>query len=307
MAGYPVYETYRAAARATQLTPEVLLRGGNRVVTGAMARGNGPRRVQVERNLRRIYGPTYGGAAMARSVRRTFEFYGRYWIESFRLPTLSKREVEARFDYTGFEWIRRSVDNGFGPIIVLPHLGGWEWAAFWTTRVAGLELTAVVEPVEPPELFDWFASYRESLGMHIVPLGPDAGPKILDAIKNQHVICLLTDRYIDGGGVDVDFFGETTTLPAGPATLSLRTGTPLLPSAIYFREPYGCHAVIGEPVAYERKGRLRSDVTALTQILADELEGLIRRAPEQWHLMQPNWPSDFEALGVERGTGPVGL
>jgi KDO2-lipid IV(A) lauroyltransferase len=26
--------------------------------------------------------------------------------------------------------------------------------------------------------------------------------------------------------------------------------------------------------------------------LAYELETLIRRAPEQWHLLQPNWPSD---------------
>ena len=30
----------------------------------------------------------------------------------------------------------------------------------------------------------------------------------------------------------------------------------------------------------------------MTQYLARELEYLIRRAPEQWHLFQPNWPSD---------------
>jgi lauroyl/myristoyl acyltransferase len=27
-------------------------------------------------------------------------------------------------------------------------------------------------------------------------------------------------------------------------------------------------------------------------MLADRLEELIRHAPEQWHLVQPNWPSD---------------
>jgi KDO2-lipid IV(A) lauroyltransferase len=35
----------------------------------------------------------------------------------------------------------------------------------------------------------------------------------------------------------------------------------------------------------------------VTQLLADELELLIREAPEQWHLMQPNWPSAYVALG----------
>jgi KDO2-lipid IV(A) lauroyltransferase len=42
----------------------------------------------------------------------------------------------------------------------------------------------------------------------------------------------------------------------------------------------------------EKKGGLRESVTVGTQALAIELEGLIRRAPEQWHLFQPNWPSD---------------
>jgi lauroyl/myristoyl acyltransferase len=30
----------------------------------------------------------------------------------------------------------------------------------------------------------------------------------------------------------------------------------------------------------------------MTQSLASEREELIRAAPAQWHLMQPNWPSD---------------
>jgi KDO2-lipid IV(A) lauroyltransferase len=42
----------------------------------------------------------------------------------------------------------------------------------------------------------------------------------------------------------------------------------------------------------------------VTQLLAHELEFLIRRAPEQWHLFQPNWPSDpgYEA----RNAGSAG-
>jgi KDO2-lipid IV(A) lauroyltransferase len=37
---------------------------------------------------------------------------------------------------------------------------------------------------------------------------------------------------------------------------------------------------------------LRQDVTRLTQELATIFEGYIRAHPEQWHLYQPNWPSD---------------
>ncbi|MBU6216002.1 MAG: hypothetical protein KGR17_05310, partial [Acidobacteria bacterium] len=47
----------------------------------------------------------------------------------------------------------------------------------------------------------------------------------------------------------------------------------------------------------ERRGTIRSDVARVTQDLAHAMERQIRRAPEQWHLLQPNWPSDYRALG----------
>jgi lauroyl/myristoyl acyltransferase len=32
----------------------------------------------------------------------------------------------------------------------------------------------------------------------------------------------------------------------------------------------------------------------MTQRLAIELESIVSEAPSQWHLVQPNWPSDRE-------------
>jgi lauroyl/myristoyl acyltransferase len=48
-------------------------------------------------------------------------------------------------------------------------------------------------------------------------------------------------------------------------------------------------AVITPPIRAVREGRLREDVTRVTQLVARELEGLIRRAPEQWHVLQPRF------------------
>jgi KDO2-lipid IV(A) lauroyltransferase len=158
----------------------------------------------------------------------------------------------------------------------------------------------VVERVEPPELFDWFVEVRRSLGMEVVALGPEAGATVARALRENRVVCLLADRDISGDGVEVEFFGEATTLPAGPATLALRTGASLVPVAVYFR-PRGSHyAKIGPPVPVERTGRLRDDVVRITQALAHRFEALIREAPEQWHLMQPNWPSDRESPSAAR-------
>jgi KDO2-lipid IV(A) lauroyltransferase len=157
-------------------------------------------------------------------------------------------------------------------------------------------ITVVVEALDPPEVFDWFIDLRESFGMNIVRLGPDAGSQVARALKANHVVCLLCDRDIGGGGIEVEFFGERTRLPGGPATLALRSGAPLIPVAVYFRGS-GHVGVCRPPIPVERSGeRLREDVTRITQAVAKELEALIRVQPEQWHLMQPNWPSDQPAV-----------
>lgn len=257
------------------------------------------RRLLVERHMRRALGPDASAADVRRAVRRSFASYGRYWVDSFRLPDMSVADIDRGMTTIGLEHIKRAVASGTGPILVLPHLGGWEWAGFWLSLVPHFTVTVVVETVEPEALFDFFVDFRRQLGMHIVPLGPEAAPAVLRAIKEAHVLCLLSDRDIEGNGVEVDFFGERTTLPAGPATLALRTGAPLLPTACYFKESGGVLGFVRPPVPAERQAkRLRDDVGRITQDLAHELEGLIRKAPDQWHLQQPNWPSDWDALAA---------
>lgn len=275
-------------------------------VTGAMARLLGgavslapsERRLLVERNMRRA-NPQLRGFALQRAVRRCFESYARYWAESFRLPSLDERTIDEGLTRIGYEHIEAARANGTGAIIVLAHLGGWEWAGFWIARVMGVPITVVVERLDPPEVFEWFVEFRRSLGMNVVPLGPDAGRECIRAVKAGHVVCLLSDRDLTGGGIEVEFFGERTTLPAGPATLALRTGAPLLPTAVYF-EGGGHRGVVRPPMNAERTGSLRDDVSRITQDIAYTLEDMIRVAPEQWHLMSPNWPSDHEALARAR-------
>jgi KDO2-lipid IV(A) lauroyltransferase len=295
----PVSALYRTGAAVVRVLPPALSRAGAAVGAVAIAELSPQRRLLVERNLRRARGPQLQGRALRRAVHTTFRSYARYWVDSFRLPDLSVERIDAGFDFEGYGHIAEARAGGIGPILVLPHVGGWEWAAFWLTRVVRVPVTVVVEPVEPPELFEFFLRFRRTLGMHIVPLGPDAGRTLLRAIRDRHVVCLLADRDIGGDGLPVRFFGEETTLPAGPATLALRTGAPLLPTAVYFTDR-GHHGVVRPAIPVERRGRFREDVARTTQVLAEHLEDLIRAAPEQWHLQQPNWPSDHAALAAVR-------
>jgi KDO2-lipid IV(A) lauroyltransferase len=247
---------------------------------------------QLTRHIQRTR-PDLDAAEVRAAMVRGFGTYARYWAESFRLPTLSARTIDRGFSVLGYGRVQQALDSGIGPILVLPHLGGWEWAAAWLGRIVGVRVTAVVERVEPSDVFDWFVELRQSYGIDIVPLGPDALATLVKAVKAGNIVCLLSDRDLSGNGVEVKFFGEKTTLPAGPAVLARRTGAPLLPTAVYFRHRSRI-GYVSEPILASTEVRMRADVERVTQDLATAMEGLISAAPDQWHLLEPNWPSDRE-------------
>ena len=130
------------------------------------------------------------------------------------------------------------------------------------------------------------------MGMEVVSLGDRAAATVLGALRANRVVCLVSDRDLTGDGVAVEFFGERTTLPGGPVLLALRAGAPIVPAAVYFRRGRHHHGVVRPPLDTTRQDTLREDVARITQQLAHEFEQLVVAAPEQWHLMQPNWPSD---------------
>ncbi len=290
----PVSTAYRTASDISRALPEPVIDAIGRAASWGAMRASKERRMLVARHLRRVR-PDLEGVALERATLETFRLYTRYWIESFRLRDIDPPAIDAEFAYEGYGNILDGLRRGKGVVLALPHLGGWEWAGFWMARVANEPITVVVESVEPPELLEFMTGFRAELGMNIVVLGPDAGPAVLRALKANQVVCLLVDRDIEGTGIPVNFFGEMTTMPAGPAIMALRTGATLLSGAIYFRG-HGHYAVIEGPIEAERRGRMRDDVARVTATVAERLEALISRAPDQWHLQQPNWPSDYDAL-----------
>jgi len=258
----------------------------------AVAARPSERRRMLRRHMRRVLGPDAPEAEVNRHASRAMGAYARYWVDTFRVPSLTVDDLERGLSFSGREHIEAGLAAGRGVILALPHLGGWELAGAYVARM-GDPITVVVEALEPPEAFRWFAGLRGAMGMTVVPADASAGTAVARALKANEAVCLLSDRDLSGSGVPVDFFGERTTLPGGPATLALRTGAPLVPIAVYASRK-GHEAVLRPPLDTTRRATLRLDVARVTQALAHELEILIRRAPDQWHILQPNWPSDLE-------------
>lgn len=248
------------------------------------------RRTVARRHMRRVLGE---GADTGRAARRVMQSYGRYYAEA--LWSRGKR-VEYLTSHTtvdGLEIIIEARDQGRGMIYGLPHLGNWEIAAPVAVNEK-VPVVAVAENLANGRITEWFTRMRAEFGIEIVLAtgGTEVMRSLEKALADNKAVALLSDRDLKGRGVEVEFFGEVTTLPPGAATLALRTGAPLLPVASFYDGPDGYRVVVHPPLPLPETGTRSEKVQALTQVLAHEMESMIRMAPDQWHMVQPNWPSD---------------
>lgn len=299
-----------AARTAVGVLPRGITRPVARGLGNAASRISTDERLVVRRNLERIHEDEIEDWHMSELIAQVYANYAAYWFDSLDVTNISHEELIRRVGVEGLEHLTNPLSAGQGVVAAIPHLGSWEAGARWLAEVQGIRVVAAVEKLEPPEVYDWFVEYRtKDLGIEVVPVDGQASHRLAAALAEGAMLTLLCDRDIAGNGVEVEFFGERTTLPGGPALLALRTGSPLVPLAVYQRGD-DFHGVVLEALDVERRGRLRDDVARITQDLALALEDLIRRAPTQWHVLQPNWPSDREAVERraarrrKRGRGP---
>ena len=260
--------------------------------TGARyaARRGGPE--QLRKNLARVIGVRPAEVPDA-LMRASLESYGRYWREAFRLPTIDHRKLarEINDSVLGQDNLEAALAAGRGVVLALPHSGNWDVNGVWLAQHHGT-FTTVAERLKPESLYRRFIAYRERLGFEVLPLSGGERPPfevLCERLRDNGVVCLMAERDLTRTGVQVDFFGEPTRMPAGPAKLALETGAALLPAHCWFEgDGWGC--MMHPPLDC---GSL--DVSAITQALADQFAKNIAARPEDWHMLQPQWLADLSA------------
>jgi len=277
---------YAAGWRLVRAAPDIVAR--NTFEAGAVwaSRNGGPD--QLRRNLARVIGSAPAEVPDS-LMRASLASYARYWREAFRLPSMDHAELGRKLWVRDIETVFAALEHGRGAVLALPHSGNWDMAGVWLAQNHGTFAT-VAERLKPESLYNRFLAYRQSLGFNVVPSSGGERPAydvVRDWLLDNGIVCLMADRDLSRRGVEVDFFGELSRLPAGPAKLAIETGAPLFPAHCWFDgDGWGC-------AVYEPIDTSSSDVSAVTQALADRFAANIAAHPEDWHMMQPQWVADL--------------
>ncbi len=278
---------YAAGWRIVRAAPEMLARNAFGAGAWYAARNGGPE--QLRKNLARVIGTTPDGGACGADAR----------IAGLLRPVLaggipvavdgSRGAGPAAERARHRDGVRGAGERGRGAVLALPHSGNWDMAGVWLAQNHGTFAT-VAERLKPESLYLRFLAYRESLGFKVVPSSGGDRPAfdvLCDWLGDNGIVCLMADRDLSRRGVQVDFFGEPTRLPAGPAKLALATGAALFPAHCWFDgDGWGTQV-------YSEIDTSSGDVTVITQALADRFADNIATHPADWHMMQPQWLADL--------------
>jgi KDO2-lipid IV(A) lauroyltransferase len=242
-------------------------------------------RAAVRDNLRHVLGREPARA----EVRRVF-WYGalNYW-DTFAIPHVGHQALLDLVDIHGAEHIEAALAHGKGVITATAHLGSVSFVG-QVMPALGYRMTGLLEPIEPPEVFEFFAAQRQAQGARLLAVGTGAMRELLLALRRNEMLGLVTDRDVTGTGPMISFFDAPTRFPDGGAALAVRTGAPVL-IAVSIRKPDGRFDALISPLPpVVKSGDTKADVLAVTQAIARGLEYHVANHPEQWTVFQKRWP-----------------
>jgi lauroyl/myristoyl acyltransferase len=257
---------------------------------------HGRRVRQLEANLARVTGEETSVLDARELSRAGMRSYLRYWLEVFRLPVTPAEEILGMMRCTGEEQTAFAhMAAGRGVIFALPHMGNWEHAGAWIVLRGAGRFTTVAERLKPDSLYERFVKFREGLGMEVLPHtgGASRFGVLAQRLRAGGLVCLLCERDLTGGGIEVEFFGEPARMMGGAAALAVQTGAALMPVTLWYDGPYwGAH--IHPEIPVPAGGSRREQTAAMTQQLARVFEEAIRQHPEDWHMLQKVFVADLD-------------
>ena len=215
-------------------------------------------------------------------VREVFRNFARYLVEFFAIQRIEHPDVCLE----GIEHLHHALERAGCAIILTGHLGNWELGAVLLRRM-GFSVTAVALPHDEPRMDRLFNRQRQRCGLHVIPVGRHGARSSLQSLRRGELLGLLGDHDFIGDGVTVSFSERDVSFPRGPATLSLRSHAPAIPTFCMREGPWKFRLCFEPPLWPQTQLPNTVAIHLLTQAYATVFERYLKRYPDQWLMFQP--------------------
>jgi Kdo2-lipid IVA lauroyltransferase/acyltransferase len=257
-------------------------RGVGRILFWALS---GRRQIALD-NLRAAFSDEKSEQEIQTIARKSFENLGAFAFEFVWIPKMAKN-VRHYVESAGLEAVNQALSQKKGVVLLVPHLGNWEWMAV-VTAFDGFPMHAVARPLKNPFVYRYIKRMRGLTGLEVVNK-KGAARDSLRLLKRNQVVAILIDQHERQGAVRVPFFGRdafTTTLPA---ILAIKRGAAVVPCFFYRSRDLPCRMVYCEALPVIETGDYEQDLRENTKQYVAAIEREIRKQPSDWLWMHRRW------------------
>ncbi len=244
-------------------------------------------RKAVMRNLRHVL-PNEPETRIIYEARWVFRNWGKYFTEFFRFSCFDKTYFLRHTSTVNLKHITSALRAGKGCVIMSAHVSNWELgAAYYAVRM-GLKINVVAARHKSEKINKLFVDQRNAMGINVI-YTEEAGVKVLRALKNNEIVCILSDRDVAGTGIEVDFFGKKCSFPQGPVRLAIKSGAMCLPGFVTRRTNDSFVIEMKEPIIFPENLSKSEKVEYGIKEYVKYLEEFIRLHPEEWPVFYDVW------------------
>jgi KDO2-lipid IV(A) lauroyltransferase len=281
-----MYLLYLFAWKVIGVLPEKSAYKLANLVSDQIFKKNGKGVKRLRSNYKRVM-PNISERELEDLTKDGMRSYLRYWFDTFRLNKWSKSRIIETTFVVRENLLRDPIETKEGCIIALPHAGNWDHAAAYFCST-GIPLTAVVEKLKPEAIFKKFLAYRQSIGIEAISHKEKTIPILMERLNQGKLIALVADRDMSRNGIEVNFLGGIAKMPAGPAILAIKTGSPLVTAYIRYLDK-GIEITFDETIKLPVEGGEDEQIKIVTQSMADNFAKRIKDSPVDWHMLQRIW------------------
>jgi len=246
------------------------------------------RKVAYE-NLRNAYGEDLSDFQIKKIIRRNYLHFASVGIDFIKMPQIvNQSNWQKYFEVEGLEFVRKACKEGKGIIFVTGHTGNWEvlGCAF---EFFFQPLHSIAKHMKNP-FVDRFLTRLRKYGNQEIIFKEKAAREMIKVLKNNECLGILVDQNARKNSIFVDFFGQKAATTRVVATLSLKTGAPII--MVFLRRSdrrYRFKISLIKPVQIEKTGDLEKDILSLTQRYTTIIESRIREHPHEWIWIHRRW------------------
>lgn len=236
----------------------------------------------ISTNLQTSF-PDLSNSELERIISQNYQYMARVIREIAQKP--SKKLFEEKLKLLSHPVVEESLNESRSVIVVMGHVGNWEWAGLYTGLKYPGKVCALYKKIKTPWVNKLMLSRRSATVDHLIEIKKMGD--LLRLIKKQPIIILMIADQNPGndqGIVWTKFLNKKTAFTSGPETLAIKYNLPV----VYL------NSLLNQNV-YELEFKLITDNPKnmekgqITQLYAEALERNIIENTAEWLWSHKRW------------------